>query len=112
VARAATKASAAYTNSRWDLIDAIRDNITSLEAVATEDLPASLRAMTLDQRKAEIDRLSRERESIQGRIRQLAAERERFLAEHRERHHHADTLDSAMIRAMREQARRLGFRFE
>lgn len=112
VARAASKASAAYTNSHWDLIDAIRDNTTTLEAVATEDLPASLRTMTLDQRKSELDRLTRERESIQSRIRTLAAERERFLVDHRERHQSADTLDSAMIRAMREQARRLGFRFE
>lgn len=112
VARSTAKASAAHTNSHWDLIDAILDNTTALEAVATKDLPESLRAMTLAQRKSEINRLARERESIQVRIRQLAAERERFPADHRGRPHHADTLDPALIRAMREQARRLGFRFE
>jgi hypothetical protein len=58
-----------------------------------------------------VRRLEAERQSLRERIRTLAAERERWLRE-QNRGRRSDTLDAAMIRAIREQARRLGFGFE
>lgn len=115
VGRAAAKATKQYANEQWDLVDAVEAKKVDLETAPTESLPATMAPMTVDQRKDEVARLKTERDGLRERIRALAAERERHLADLRGRHPHpaaGETLDAAMIRAIREQARRLGFTFE
>ncbi len=112
VARTAAKASGAYSNTHWDLVDAVEADKADIAALPTESLPPPLRPMTIDERKEEIKRLSDRREQIKERIRQLAAERERLLAERRACGDRRESLGSVMITAMREQAGRLGFSFD
>jgi len=113
VSRAAAKASPSYSNSHWDLLDAVKQKKVDLDTAPTESLPGVLRSMTIDERRAEVTRLETEREELQKRIRTLAAERKEWIRDHnRGRNQGGDTLDAAMIRAIREQARRLGFAFE
>ncbi len=108
--RVAAKSSANYQNSQWDLVDADADKTVDLEKIATADLPSIMQPMTMDERKAHIAKLKARRTEIQARIRQLSAERAKFLTDSRGKPA-ADTLDTVIIKAIREQANRAGFTF-
>jgi hypothetical protein len=112
VGRSAAKASRQYSNEHWDLLDAVEKKRVDIATLPSAELPASLAKLTIDERKDEVDRLRRQRDTLRDHIRTLAAERDRYLAECRHPQPGGDTLDAAMIRAIREQARRLGFTFE
>lgn len=112
--RAATKASANYMNADWDLVDAIRENKVELGAIATEDLPAELRELPSQELGQVVERKSEERTQIQSQILKLSKEREAFIAAEKQKAaatDQGDTLDSAMITAVREQAEKKGIVF-
>jgi hypothetical protein len=78
--RAITKANVAYRNAGWDLVDAVNSGKVALKDLKPEDLPEDMR--TLDE-KGRTDYLAakqKERESIQSQIKQLSAEREKYIA--------------------------------
>ena len=52
--RAMTKATCNYTNARWDLVDACKDEKFDLASVEVEALPEAMRTMTPEQRKAHV----------------------------------------------------------
>ena len=108
--RVAAKSSVNYQNSQWDLVDADTDKTIDIEKMATTDLPPIMQPMTMDERKAHIAKLKARRTEIQARIRQLSAERTKFLTDSRGKPA-ADTLDTVIIKTIREQANRAGFTF-
>jgi len=114
VERAMCKASHNYSNNKWDLVDAVRENKVDLAKIKAELLSEELRkldAVALAERGAEA---SKKRADIQARIAELSRERLAFLTEHR-RKHEADvsnTLDEALVRTVREQAIARGFSFD
>lgn len=112
VARAAAKASVAYNNAGWDLVDAVRDGKVRLSEIKDADLPVALREMSAEQREAYVrDQLAR-RTELAGRIQQLNAERARYLAEYEKQQAAeggGETLDSAAIRVVRSQLQARGF---
>ena len=110
VQRAASKASAYYCNSHWDLLDACKTNTVDIEKVPTADLPENMRAMTMDERKAYIRKLQDKRNEINKRIAELNRERDVFLIDHRKKC--GVTLDTAITKAVREQATKVGFVFK
>ena len=79
-----------------------------------EDLPKELRGLSQAQRKARVDEMNRRRGEIQKKIAKLNAERETYIAAERRKQAGAnpETLDAAMVKAIREQAARLDYRFE
>jgi hypothetical protein len=109
VDRALTKGSRLYSNSGWDLVDALREG-TPLDAIPVGDLPARMRSMPSWERPLYVLRISTERLRIQAELSRLQAERERFLAARRavggER-----SLDDAMLVTLRAQAQAKGFSF-
>lgn len=111
--RAASKSSAAYRNETWDILDALDKGTVKLEDIPSDQLPEKMRPMTLDERRAYVAELKARRAAIQAEIRRLNEEREAFLRDRRKRP--ADgkptTLDSALIKSIREQAQKLGFTF-
>ena len=74
--RSYSKANSVYSNSAWDLVDAIKNNQTKLEDVKDEDLPADLRKLDKAGRKAKVDEAGRQRDAMQKRINTLNSERE------------------------------------
>jgi hypothetical protein len=70
--------------------------------------------MTMAERKAYVQAKAEERSRIQKRIAELGAAREKYLAQERKKQAvaGAETLDSAIIKTVREQAQGHGFRFE
>jgi hypothetical protein len=110
--RMMSKASGAYKNSSWDLVDALEDGRVDL--AKTEALPEEMKAMTLEQRKAHVAAAAGKRKELQARIRALSAERETFVQEESKRQglEAGNTLDAALLKAVRVQAEKSGYAFK
>jgi hypothetical protein len=80
VERVVTKSSDNYINIGWDLVDAVKNNKVKLEDLKSEDLPENMRSMSLDEKKAYIEAMAKEREEIQAEIRKLDSDRQQYIA--------------------------------
>jgi hypothetical protein len=111
--RAVAKSSSAYDNSRWDLVDAVKDGKVKLEELKESDLPPALRDLPAGEREKYVqDQLAR-RQELAGQIQRLNADRARYLAEQEQRESGAsETLDSAAVKTVRAQLRAKGFETE
>ncbi|MGH7178447.1 MAG: vWA domain-containing protein [Tepidisphaeraceae bacterium] len=111
VQRAVAKASSNYQNAGWDLVDAVANGTVDLEKLTDKDLPAIMRDMSGEGRRAYVAKQSAERGEIQKKINDLNAQREKFVAaKQREQNPAAaDTLDTAVIQAIRDEAKAAGF---
>jgi len=112
VQRALTKASANYQNASWDLVDAAKDKNFEVTKVKPEELPAEMQKMNEAERKAYVDKKSKERSDLQTKINQLNSEREQYVAQQMKTQSGTNTLDSAIIGAIREQGQKRSFKFE
>ena len=111
MSRVATKSTKFYSNSHWDLVDAVEEEEVDLAEIAEEDLPEEMREMTVEEREAHVAKLRMEREAVQQEIAEASAEREKFLAQHRAEQAGGATLDEAILGAIRELAVERGFVF-
>ncbi len=113
IQRAVTKSSLYYRNEAWDLVDALETDKLKLEDVKTEDLPEEMQKMSQEERKAYIETRARERTQIQQRIQHLNEQRKKYVTEEmKKRQEEGNTLGSAIIQAVREQAGKRNFKFE
>src|SRR5687767_15393796 len=71
VDRAVSKSTHAYKNSSWDLVDAIEEDEKVLAEAKDSDLPKEMRGMSVEQRKAYVDKKAKERKEIQTEIQSL-----------------------------------------
>ncbi len=112
--RAMSKSSNAYKNDDWDAVDAFKNNEKDLAKLKDEELPAEMKGMNAEQRKAYVDKKAKEREEIQSKIREVNKKREKFIAEERKKTVGStkNTLDEAMLGAVREQAEKKNYKFE
>ena len=103
-----------YCNDAWDLVDAIKTGKCKLDEIKDEDLPEDFRKLSKADRSARIAELTKMRETLQQRIAQLGKERDAFLTAERKRQiaESSETLESLILKAVREQASRANFRFE
>ncbi|MFI5454533.1 MAG: VWA domain-containing protein [Isosphaerales bacterium] len=114
VTRSISKSNSFYCNDAWDLVDAIKNGKCKLEEVKDDDLPPDLRKLDKAGRKVKVDETARQRGEIQAKILKLNNEREQYLAGERKKRTRAkeDTLDKAIVKAIRDQAKRHNFKFE
>jgi len=113
VQRAVTKSSLNYINTAWDLVDALAANKIKLEELKAKDLPENMQKMSAEERKAYIETQAKKRAEIQSKIQQLNEQRKKYVAEEmKKRQNKGDTLGSAIIAAIREQAKKKNFAFE
>lgn len=112
--RIASKASSQYRNSHWDLIDASEDDDFELEDVDKSTLPAELQEASTEEIEAKIAEYGAKRAELQAEIAKLSTEREAWLAKERKRlgEEQGESLDSALVLALRAQAEAQGFKFE
>ncbi len=113
-ARAEAKASNNYDNRAWDLVDAAKDKAFKLDEVKDEDLPAEMKSMSAEERKAYLEAKTKERAELQAKIARLSAERQKFIdAEIKEKNLDQNkAFDQAVKKAVREQAGKKGLEFE
>jgi hypothetical protein len=105
VERQIAKSSANYSNASWDVIDAKKSG----KAIKTTELPSALRNMPQKERDAYIAKIASERNALQKRIAELSAERRKVLATLATPAQ--NTLDQAIVAAVREAGRKRGFGF-
>lgn len=106
VQRSLSKAQMLYRNSKWDLVDATKDKSVKLEEIDAKELPENMRKMTPNERASYVADQTKKREDLQAQINDLGAQREKYIAEKRRDEiaaGGADTLDAAMLKAVREQ---------
>ena len=113
VQRAVSKASVAYDNSRWDLVDACNKAAVKLEDMKEEQLPEEMRKMTPDERKKYVEAKTAERGAIQQKINDLNKARQQYVAEEMKKQADTgkNTLDAALITTVREQCAKKSFEF-
>jgi von Willebrand factor type A domain len=114
VSRSISKGNAVYCNDAWDLVDAIKNGKCKLADLKDEDLPEDFRKLDQAGRKAKVDEATKLRGEIQEKINQLNKDRTRYLTEERKKRvgTKEDTLEEAIVKAIRGQAIRLHFTFE
>ncbi len=113
--RAAFKGSGQYRASGWDLVDALADGKVKLKDIKDEELPAELKKMSPKDREVYIAKKKTEREKIQKEIQDLSRKRNEYIAKKRREEAEKtsqtkpDTLDAAVIKAIRVQAEKKKF---
>jgi hypothetical protein len=114
VTRSISKGNSFYCNDAWDLVDAIKNGKCNLDELKDDELPDELRKLDKAGRKVKVDEAARQRGAYQAQILKLNQEREQYLAGERKKQLGAkeDTLDRAIIKAIRDQATRRNFTFE
>jgi hypothetical protein len=111
--RVVAKSSFNYKNESWDLVDALKSSKMKLEDLEEKDLPEELRKMTAEERKAYVEVKAKERVQIQQKVQQLNEQRKKYVAAEMKKHQDdTNTLGSAIIKAVREQAVSKNFKFQ
>jgi len=105
--RIVAKGGALYTNGSWDLVDATLAGDFDWGSLALTDLPPELRPLTAAQRVEYVNRMRKQRETVQAEIQRVSEQRETFLRQSKA----ADPtgLGEAMRKAIRDQAKSKGF---
>jgi len=112
VQRSVAKASKQYNNTAWDLVDAEKEGKVNVEEMEKDALPAEMKNMTKKQRRQYIEKKKKEREEIQKKINKLRKERDKYVADKRKKMAGDQTLDSAIINAIKDQAKKKNYKFE
>lgn len=112
--RAMSKSSKAYNNSSWDLVDNYKDKGEKALEIREEEMPEEMKKMSEKERKEFVETKSKERAEVQNQIRELNDKRNTFIAEERKKQSNNtdNTLDKAMLDAVREQATNKQFKFD
>jgi len=109
--RAQAKASSNYRNSDWDLVDAEKDKPGKLDDLKEEELPEVLREKSPADRRAYVEQKSKERSEIQTEIKELGRQRDDYLAKEKAKANPQNSLEDAILAAIRDQAKAKGFVF-
>ena len=112
VNRALSKKNHTYKNDSWDLVDALKEEKVKLEDLKKEDLPEELREMSDEELKEHLEGVRKKREELTEKLNELEKKRNAYVAEKRREmsEEGEETLDEAMIRAIREQAGKKDFK--
>lgn len=109
--RAAAKSSGLYSNESWDLVDAKKKGKKDVARMATEELPAEMKPMTVTEREKFVEQKSAERSQIQQKIAEVNKKREEFIKAERKKSASGPALDDAMKSAVKPAAEAAGFAF-
>lgn len=112
VERSAAKASVQYRNESWDLVDAEGKGKVKLEKMKEEELPAEMKKMSISERKKYIKEKKQKREALIRKINRLKKERDKYVAKKRVESAGKDSLDSAIIKSIRDQAKKKKYKFD
>jgi hypothetical protein len=102
--RVTAKSSGIYSNSHWDIVDAAEREGFDVGAVATEELPATMKTMSKTERKSYVKQKRRTRRAVQQRIQEVSEQRNEHLKDVRKKRKDGKTsLDDAVRSMIREQ---------
>ncbi len=111
IKRAVTKSSHVYKSESWDLVEANKDKSFEMEKVEEKYLPEEMKAMDIEERKVYVEQKTAEREKIKLQIQELNKKREMYVAKIKKEKGQKNTLDEAIVGAIRDQAKANRFVF-
>jgi hypothetical protein len=109
VERSVAKAQGAYTNSGWDLVDAVQSKSVALGSLKEDQLPEQMRKMKPAEREKYLQKVSADRAQIQAKINDLNEKRRVYLADQAKKNAQANTLDQAILTSVKDEAAKKGF---
>ena len=109
VQRSVAKAQGAYSNSGWDLVDAIQGKTVNLATLKDDELPSEMRKMSLAQKETYVRELTVRRGELQSKINLANEKRRVFVAEAMKNTSAESTLEGAILASVKEQAGKKGF---
>ena len=112
--RAVFKSSASYSNAEWDVVDAYKKDKNIIKEKKKE-LPAEFQELNAEEVEEKIIEITKERETIQLRIRELDKERRAFIEEEKAKNignNAGGTLEESMLKSLRKTAKEKGFGVE
>ncbi|MBT3058244.1 MAG: vWA domain-containing protein [Candidatus Thiodiazotropha sp.] len=111
--RTKSKAGSLYSNSRWDLVDAVEEDEVILENLDERELPSEMSGMDLEQRKAYISERQAQRAGIKQEIAELSRAREKYVAEQRTKSasNNTATINQALVSSVRKQGKEKNYSF-
>ena len=112
VQRSVAKASKQYSNVGWDLVDAEKEGAVKVEELEEDALPEEMKKMSPKERKQFVKEMTEKRDKIQQKIKTLKKERDTYISKKRKEQAQENTLDSAMISAIKQQAGKKNYKFE
>lgn len=112
--RSVAKASTQYTNSSWDLVDAVNSGTVSLEKLKADELPDSMKSMKFEEQKQFLEQQVQKRSEIQEKIKNLAVARNKFIVEKEKEmtKQGEKTLGTALLQSLHQQAEKKQFVFK
>ena len=113
ISRAVTKASVNYSNTSWDLVDAMRERKIDIAEIPVADLPAEMQSLAPADRAKFVGKAANDRAEIQSQILMLNQQREAYVAEalKKQATSGGQTLDEALVETTRSQAAAQGYKF-
>jgi len=110
--RARSKASSHYRNSQWDLVDAEKEGKVDLDTLEEAKLPATMRAMSKQERKQYVKKTADKRTQIKQEILALSKQRDEFVAAENKKQakNNDNTMQQALTTAIRNQAKQKNFK--
>ena len=112
--RSISKSKKVYNNASWDVLDKYEENEEYVLKLDDEDLPAELRGLTYEKKKAYLNKLKDKRKQIQKEIGELSIKRQLFVDDYHKEQAKSGvkSLDEIMLDLIREQAFKKGFTIE
>ena len=112
LSRAKTKSSSVYNFSKNDLVDSLEESDEIVAELKDEQLPESMRGMSVEERKAHVEKVAADRREVQAELAKATAERDRFVAAKRKEMSASgaeQTLGDVMSSAVNRQLKASGF---
>ena len=109
VSRTISKSSHLYKNESWDLVDAEESAGFEYDKLKEEELPSDLKGKSKPEIKKYIDTKRKERAAIQNEIQELNVQRKVYLSKQET---NKNGLESAMIQAIKTQAKNKNYKWE
>jgi hypothetical protein len=114
VDRTVAKASKQYeaAGQSWDLVAGLSSGSVNLDKVDDAYLPAEMKKMSKEERKDYVKKMGQKREEIQKKIDHLNVDRKKYVDEELKKMNNVNTLDKAVLGAVKDQAVKKQFKFE
>ncbi len=112
--RAVFKSSESYSNANWDVVDAYKKDKNIIKEKKKE-LPAEFQELSEEEVEEKIIEVTKERETIQLKIRELDKERRAFIENEKAKNignNAGGTLEESMLKSLRKTAKEKGFGVE
>lgn len=110
--RAVSKSKAIYKNESWDLVDKVKEDKDAIAKIRKEELPKELQNKSKAELKTLIEAKTKERESIQQEIAQLAKKRQEYIDTENKKTKSQDDLGNAINSSITAYAKAKGYTVE